>query len=75
MALVHLPAPTSTPTLDSIAHFVNAVKLFLDESDIVSIDILASRMSPFRIDFQEGPMEDPDSIRPVLVLENEPLSQ
>ncbi|KFG83680.1 hypothetical protein MANI_028488 [Metarhizium anisopliae] len=73
--LVHLPAPTSTPTLDSIAHFVNAVKLFLDESDIISIDTLASRMSPFRIDFQQGPMEDPGSIRPVLVLENEPPSQ
>lgn len=66
-------SPTLTPTLDRIADFVNALKLFLDESDIVAIETLANRISPFRIEFRPVAVGEAISFRPELVLQQEKL--
>ncbi|QLI74255.1 Aurovertin biosynthesis cluster transcription factor aurF [Metarhizium brunneum] len=63
--------PTSTPILDDISLFVDAIKSLLDESDITTISMLAKRLSPFRIHPEQVVVGNTVSVKPVLVLECE----
>lgn len=63
-------APTSIITLDNAGHFIGAIRSLLDESDITTLNVLADRLSPYKINFQQVVLGDTVSIKPMLVLED-----
>ncbi|QLI68243.1 Aurovertin biosynthesis cluster transcription factor aurF [Metarhizium brunneum] len=62
---------TSPPILDNAYYFIEATRSLLDEGDVTALDTLASRLSPFRIQYRSVVEGDIISVKPVLVLEHE----
>nr|AFO67569.1 hypothetical protein [Epichloe inebrians] len=65
------PIRVRTTFTDDVRVFGDAVRFLLEQNDTDSLSVLASRLTPFRIDFKETLVGDALSFQPVLVFENE----